>query len=669
MRNMDVLVLSGETGSGKSTQLAQFFVNEPWMAFDKPNGPAPCIVITQPRRIAAISLAKRVAKEMRVNLGDEVGYAVRFDNRSGPKTRIKFVTEGILLQEMLRDPDLKRYRMVILDEVHERTTGADLLLALIKAKVKSRAETAAQGKGHGLKMGVMSATIQVEPLVKYLDNAVPDGKQITFCYIEGRQHPVDTFYLAQPQKDYVEACLVQVMNLHYSEPMPGDILVFLPGQEDIESLGRLLQDLQPAIEAQSEVPHMWVLPLYGGLSKSAQEQVFEKNPLKTRKVILATNIAETSLTIPGVRLVVDTGLMKSKQFRPSLSLESLLVTPISRSSADQRKGRAGREGPGKCFRLYTKQTYESLPEFSVPEIKRVELSQTVLALAARGVTNFTDFDWIDRPSKDSLERAIFHLHCLGALAQGKITPLGKQMAGYPLEPTQARVLIEAFKPENADVKDDVIDILAAVSTENLLLNLPLSMSDEKREEVYEARKPFMRREGDHIFFLGLVRHYNSLSTRSERNEWAKKCYANTKSLNTVQEVQKQLHGLHPSAKRGSSPQDINTDRTIPPERAEKVLKVLLVGFFSNTALLAADGSYKTIMTSQRVKIHPSSCLSPSAYVSEHEDLRAQRRKPPAVMYNDYVFTTEPFARCVSGVSDAWIQAAMPGTLARNGGSS
>lgn len=579
--NKDVLLLVGETGSGKSTQVPQFLAAEPWCT--------KCIAITQPRRVAAISLARRVAEEMGTPLGSaspasKVGYSVRFDTSVSPSTKIKFLTEGMLLQEMLRDPSLSQYSAVIVDEVHERSVNVDLIMGFLR-NVLSGVEKSR--KGDKLKVVVMSATADVESLFKFFsagykstqhlsngtavtdtesswsgistsedDKAVFKSKKdskangmaivhpneqektrtisvtdlstdrITTCYIEGRQFPVKIMYLPEPTTDFVEAALKSVFQIHYKEPLPGDLLVFLTGQDTVEALERLINEYAAGMGP--EVPKLLCLPLFAALPQSAQQRVFQPRPPNTRKVILSTNIAETSVTVPGIRFVIDSGKHKLKQFRNRLGLDSLLVKPVSQSSAIQRSGRAGREAPGQCYRLYTEKDFLGLDKRTAPEILRTDLASAVLTMKARGVDDVINFPFLDPPPRDSLEKALLQLLQLNALNEdGSISETGRNIAKLPLSASLGRVLIAAAEPEN-DCLLDAIDIISCLSVENIYLHL---VTEERKEEAEQARRELYRREGDHLTQLATVQGY--AAENADRKAWAERHFVSHRAMQNV----------------------------------------------------------------------------------------------------------------------------------------
>jgi ATP-dependent RNA helicase DHR2 len=638
LRKNNVLVLTGETGSGKSTQVPQFLASEPWCT--------KCIAITQPRRVAAISLARRVSEEMGTFMGSQsptakVGYSVRFDNATGPGTKIKYLTEGMLLQEMLRDPVMSQYSAIVVDEVHERSVNVDLILGFLKSLLYEIEDGGRGTRKHPLKVVVMSATADVESLVKFFeDSQAPVSstkppriqRQISTCFVEGRQYPVKTVYLTEPTQDWVESALKIIFQIHYKEPLPGDILVFLTGQDTIEGLEKLVNDYAEGMD--KEVPKLLTLPLFAALPQHAQQLIFQPTPYRTRKVILATNIAETSVTVPGVRYVIDCGKSKIKQFRNRLGLESLLVKPISKSAAIQRQGRAGREAAGQCYRLYTLDGFKTMDERTTPEILRCDLSQALLTMKARGVNDVLNFPFLDRPPREALEKALLQLLHLQALADdGTITETGLNIAKFPLTPTLGRVLVEAAKPE-CDCLLDVIDIISALGVENVFLNI---VTEERKEEAEEARRELYRREGDHLTLLVTVQQYAEEQT--DRKQWCEKHFVSHRAMQNVMNIRKQLQQQCVQLKLLSGSDEHET--SAPSEaRSQAILQCMLRGFISNTARLMPDGSYKTLMGNQTVAIHPSSVLF--------------GRKVEAIVFNEFLFTSKAWARGVSTVQLDWM---------------
>lgn len=666
LKQNDVLVLSGETGSGKSTQLPQFLLESEWCS--------KCIAVTQPRRVAAISLARRVAEEMGTPLGSsspssKVGYSVRFDESTSPSTRIKYLTEGMLLQEMLRDSAMSQYSCVVVDEVHERSVNVDLLLGFLKQLVQG----VNKRRKTPLKVVVMSATADVQSISRFFQEPLlvsriqhaADGEngndagagteaswdglseagedeppeaqeqQVSSCHVEGRQYPVKLSYLDKPADDVIQASLERIFQIHCKEPMPGDVLVFLTGQETIQSLQKLVEEY--AVNLTADYPKLLVLPLFAALPQNAQQRIFQPAPPNTRKVILSTNIAETSVTVPGVRFVVDTGKAKIKQFRNRLALDSLLVKSISRSSADQRKGRAGREAPGQCYRLYTQIGYEKLEKDAQPEILRCDLSQAVLTMKARGVNDVLGFPFLTPPPREAMEKALLQLLQLSALNEnGTISPTGRKIARLPLTPALGRVIIEASA---AACLSEVIDIVACLSVENIFLN---TETEEVREQAAEARAQLFRRSGDHLTLLAAVRAY--ASERTDRKVWAERHLISHRAMQSVMDVRKQLRAQCLQAKLLPSGTSFDSDdgvKSVDEEQTDTILKSFLRGFGNNVARLCPDGSYKTFVGNQTVAIHPSSVLF--------------GRKGEAILYNEFVFTNKAYARGVSTIQLRWVE--------------
>ncbi|KAK0271209.1 Salivary acidic proline-rich phosphoprotein 1/2 [Friedmanniomyces endolithicus] len=662
LRDNDVLILSGETGSGKSTQVPQFLLDQPWCKFPGK------IAVTQPRRVAAISLARRVAEEMGTPLGSsspasKVGYSVRFDESTSPSTRIKFLTEGMLLQEMLRDASLSQYKCVIVDEVHERSVNIDLILGFLKQLQTRRKD---------LKVVIMSATADADSLQRFfaaqiLEDTQHDPKpvssdsrangepemdaddaswhgfgdedqrsssNIATCHVEGRQYPVITRYLDNPTEDTIEAALHRIFQIHCKEPTPGDLLVFMTGQEAIQSLQKLVEEY--ALGLTTDYPKMLVLPLFAALPQAAQQLIFQPAPRNTRKVILTTNIAETSVTVPGVRFVVDTGKAKVKQFRNRLGLDSLLVKQISKSSADQRKGRAGREAAGQCYRLYTEEAYKSLDKDSTPEVLRCDLSQAVLTMKARGVGDVLRFPLLTPPPKEAMEKALLQLLELGALDEhGNISPIGRKIARLPLTPALGRVIIEAATSE-MDCLVEVIDIVACLSVEHIFLAID---TEEGREKAQVARRQLLRRQGDHLTYLAAVQAY--AAEQSDRRRWVDDHMISHRAMQSVMDVRKQLTAQCRQAKLFTTQKAHSATDEATQER---IVKCFLRGYSSNVARACPDGSYKTFAGNQTVAIHPSSVLF--------------GRKVEAILYDQFVYTNKAYARDVSVVQLRWLEEAL-----------
>ncbi|KAI1640393.1 helicase associated domain-containing protein [Biscogniauxia mediterranea] len=650
-KDNDILLIVGETGSGKSTQVPQFLCDEPWCRKKKVQvesnmvNVGGMIAITQPRRVAAITLAGRVAREMGTPLAPRqegsVGYSVRFDHVVPKGTKIKFLTEGMLLQELLRDPNLRQYSAIIVDEIHERSVDVDLIAGFLKQILAS--DKAGRG-GIPLKVVVMSATADVEKIQEFF-NPQDVHSSMQLLRIKGRQYPVEIHHTDRPVPDIQEALVKQIFDIHQQEPLPGDILAFLTGQEEIEAAQRLIEEHSATLA--SNVPKLQAFPLYGQLSIQAQQDAFR--PVKqayTRKVVLATNIAETSVTVPGVRYVIDCGKAKVKQFRARLGMESLLAKAISKSSAIQRTGRAGREGPGKCYRLYTAETYESLQEADLPEILRNDILGAVLTMKARGINDVLSFPLMDSPDVDSVEKALLQLLFLGALASdGTITEVGRKLALFPVSAPYGRVLLAAAEPEY-DCLLEVIDIIACITSGENIFHQLQAEDDATREDVEEHRRELYRREGDILTYLTTMQRY--AAENADRIDWCRRRRINVRNMRQALSIRQQLRGICARERLLPlpPPPDPQPFAPLPPERADVLLRCFLRGFALRTALLAPDASYVTVQDRHVVAVHPSSVL------------HGQRRE--AIMFLEHVFTQKNYAKKVSAVQADWIVEAMGG---------
>ncbi|KAJ6786865.1 hypothetical protein PWT90_00006 [Aphanocladium album] len=650
----NVLVLVGETGSGKSTQVPQFLAEEPWCKRQKVKlagysdevNVGGMVAITQPRRVAATTLAHRVAQEAGTPLGKgrkegKVGYSVRFDHQVPKGAKIKFLTEGTLLQELLRDPYLRQYSAVIVDEIHERSLDVDLLVGFLKQILIAGPECRG---GVPLKVVIMSATASVEVIKGFFDDEEilkHSRKGVEVLRIKGRQYPVVVQHESRPVADLQDALLKRIFKIHTEEPLPGDILAFLTGQEEIEVAQKLIEEYSATLA--SNVPRIKAVPLYGQLSIEAQREAFLPVKSKfTRKVVLATNIAETSVTVSGVRYVVDGGKAKIKQFRPRLGMESLLAKPISKSSAIQRTGRAGREGPGKCYRLYTESSFDSMLLADLPEILRNDVLGAILTMKARGIQDVLAFPLMDAPETEAIERALVHLHFLGALSDdGSITSVGETMAKFPLSAPLGAVLLVAAKPEY-DCVLEAIDIISCITAgEDIFLSVH---SEEGQEEVEESRKELQRREGDIITYLTTMQQYTA--ENSNRYEWCKKRKLNIRTMKQALNIRRQLRGMCVKEKLLSEapPADPQPFTPVPPERADAILKCFLRGFALKTAMLAPDASYVTSHGKHVVAIHPASVL--------------HGQKKEAIMFLEHVYTNKNYAKKVSVIQATWIAEAL-----------
>ncbi|KAG6833214.1 hypothetical protein H0H87_010277 [Tephrocybe sp. NHM501043] len=530
IKEHQVLIVVAETGSGKTTQLPQYLHEAGYTA----NGMK--VGCTQPRRVAAMSVAARVAEEMGTKVGYEVGYSIRFEDCTSDKTVVKYMTDGMLLREFLTEPDLAGYSALIIDEAHERTLSTDILFALIKDIARFRPE---------LRILISSATLNADEFSTYFDGAPA-------FYIPGRQFPVDIHYTPQPEANYLHAAITTVFQIHTTQPK-GDILVFLTGQEEIEACHENMQETSRALG--NKIGELVICPIYANLPSEMQAKIFEPTPDGARKVVLATNIAETSITIDGVVFVIDPGFVKQNSYNPRTGMSSLVVVPCSRASANQRAGRAGRVGPGKAFRLYTKWAFSNeLEANTVPEIQRTNLGMVVLLLKSLGINDLIGFEFISPPPGETLMRALELLYALGALNdRGELTKLGRRMAEFPVDPMLSKAIISSEKYSctdevyylSLDCRIGYVLKLALVQVLTIISMLSESGSlfyrpKDKKLHADQARQNFVRPGGDHFTLLNVWEQW------AETNYSQQFCYEQFlqfKSLSRARDIRDQLAGL------------------------------------------------------------------------------------------------------------------------------
>lgn len=601
-----VLIIVGETGSGKTTQIPQYLHEA---GYTKDGLKVGC---TQPRRVAAMSVAARVAEEMGVKVGNEVGYSIRFEDATSDKTILKYMTDGMLLREFLTEPDLGAYSALMIDEAHERTLHTDILFGLVKDIARFRPE---------LKLLISSATMDAQKFAKYFDDA-------PIFNIPGRRYPVDIHYTPQPEANYLAAAVTTIFQIHITQPR-GDILVFLTGQEEIEAAELNLQET--ARKLGSKVPEMVICPIYANLPSELQSKIFEPTPPKARKVVLATNIAETSLTIDGIVYVIDPGFVKENVYNARTGMESLVVTPCSRASANQRSGRAGRVAPGKCFRLYTKFAfYNELDDSTMPEIQRTNLNSVVLLLKSLGINNLMEFDFMDAPPAETLIRALENLYALGALNdKGALTKLGRQMAEFPTDPMLARAILAADKH---GCVEEVLSIIAMLGESASLFYRP----KDKKMLADSARARFTVKEGgDHFSLLNI---WNQWVDSDFSYVWARENFLQQRSLTRARDVRDQLAKLCDRVEV--------TITSVGAQDLVPVQKSLTAGFFPNAARLQKGGdSYRTVKNSMTTYLHPSSTLF--------------QVNPKWIIFYELVLTSREYMRGNLPIQAEWLAEAAP----------
>ncbi|KAJ6810187.1 putative pre-mRNA-splicing factor ATP-dependent RNA helicase DEAH5 [Iris pallida] len=591
-----VLVVIGETGSGKTTQVTQYLAEAGYTVRGK-------IGCTQPRRVAAMSVAKRVAEEFGCRLGEEVGYAIRFEDCTGPETVIKYMTDGMLLREILVDENLSQYSVIMLDEAHERTIHTDVLFGLLKKLMKRRTD---------LRLIVTSATLDAEKFSGYFFNC-------NIFTIPGRTFPVEILYTKQPESDYLDAALITVLQIHLTEP-EGDVLLFLTGQEEIDHACQSLYERMKGLG--KDVPELIILPVYSALPSEMQSRIFDPAPPGKRKVVVATNIAEASLTIDGIFYVIDPGFAKQNVYNPKQGLDSLIITPISQASAKQRAGRAGRTGPGKCYRLYTESAYRNeMSPTSIPEIQRINLGMTTLTMKAMGINDLLSFDFMDPPSPQALISAMEQLYSLGALdEEGLLTKLGRKMAEFPLEPPLSKMLLASV---DLGCSDEILTIIAMIQTQNIFYR-----PREKQAQADQKRAKFFQPEGDHLTLLAV---YEAWKAKSFSGPWCFENFVQSRSLRRAQDVRKQLLTIMDKYK---------LDIVSAGKNFTKIRRAIAAGFFFHAARKDPQEGYRTLVENQPVYIHPSSALF--------------QRQPDWVIYNDLVMTTKEYMREVTVIDPKWL---------------
>ncbi|PAA85199.1 hypothetical protein BOX15_Mlig005237g1 [Macrostomum lignano] len=598
-----VLIIEGETGSGKSTQIPQYLYEAGYCRDGKKIG------CTQPRRVAAMSVAARVAQEMGVKLGNEVGYSIRFEDCTSDRTVVKYMTDGMLLREFLTEPDLGSYSVMIIDEAHERTLHTDVLFGLVKDIARFRPE---------LKLLISSATLDAEKFSTFFDDA-------NIFRIPGRRYNVDIYYTKAPESDYVDAAVVSVLQIHLTQPLPGDILVFLTGQEEIETAEEILKEKTRRLG--SKMRELIITPIYSTLPSDMQGKIFEPTPPNARKVVIGTNIAETSLTIDGIVYVIDTGYSKVKSYNARTGMESLLVQPISKAGADQRAGRAGRVRDGKCFRLYTAWTYKhELESQPVPEIQRTNLGNVVLLLKSLGINDLLHFDFMDPPPNDTLVMALEQLYALGALNhKGELTKLGRRMAELPCDPMLSKMILAS---EKYKCSDEIITIAAMLSVNNAIFYRP----KDKAIHADTARKSFYRPGGDHLTLLNV---FNQWKLANYSVQWCYENFIQHRSMKRARDIRDQFEGLL---------ERVEVDLVSCNSDSVPIRKAITAGFFYHTAKFSRDG-YRTVKHQHTVQVHPNSSVV--------ED------RPPWVIYFELVFTTKEFMRQVVEIDPRWLLEVAP----------
>jgi ATP-dependent helicase HrpA len=607
IRRHPVVIVSGDTGCGKSTQI-------PKMCLEAGRGVTGKIGCTQPRRIAAITIAGRIAEELAEDVGASVGYKIRFTDRSSPEAYIKVMTDGMLLAESQKDRFFNEYDTLIIDEAHERSLNIDLILGILKTLLRRR---------NDLKVVITSATIDTEKFSAAFDNA-------PVVRVEGRMYPVETLYwppdAESAEMGYVESAVAAVEKIRMREPS-GDLLVFMPTEQDIREACDLL--------AARNWSRTFILPLFARLPKGQQKRVFARS--RGRKIVVATNVAETSLTIPGIKVVIDTGLARIPRYVPRTRTTSMPISPISKSSADQRKGRAGRMENGVCVRLYEEADYAARPAFTIPEILRSNLAEVILRMLSVNLGDIRAFPFVDPPREKSIQDGFDTLVELGAIkGKGKrphLTPEGKVMARIPIDPRIARMMLEA---DREGCTQEVAVIASALSIQD-----PRERPLEKAEAADRAHRVFYDIDSDFLTYHRIWDHYHRhLEQAGTQNQMRKYCKAHFLSYIRMRE----WRDIHDQMLSILKDQGITCKKSRPP-RAEdegyaRIHRCILSGYLSNIAM-RKEGPFYTAARGKEVMLFPGSALF---------------KKPPAwVVAAEMVKTSRLFARTAARMDPGWVE--------------
>lgn len=624
-----VTVVIGETGSGKTTQLTQYLYEEGFGSNLEQLGKNRMIGCTQPRRVAAMSVAKRVSEEMNCKLGDEVGFAIRFEDKTNPrKTVIKYMTEGVLLREILVDPNLDKYSCIIMDEAHERSLNTDVLLGLFKMLLTRRKD---------LKLIVTSATLNADRFTRYFGNA----PQFT---IPGRTFPVDVLFSKSGCTDYVETAVKQVLTIHLqnsakSNNNDGDILVFMTGQEDIEVTCELLQE---KLDLLDNPPPLDIFPIFSTMPADLQKKIFNKTNLERRKVVVATNIAETSLTVDGVKYVIDTGLVKSKVYNPKLGMDMLQVIPISIANAQQRSGRAGRTGPGVAYRLYTERSAEEQMYLQpIPEIQRTNLSNVMLQLKSLKIEDVPNFPFLDPPPKDLLSCSLYDLWGIGAIDNcGELTQLGQSMSRFPMEPALSKLILLSCNSE-FHCSEEIIIIVAMLSVPSVFYR-----PKERANEADAIREKFSISESDHLTLLNVYNQWKSHSEKPQMNmkrltNWCSRNFFHSKSLLRARDIKNQLLLI----------MEKNRLKLLKSRSDEDIRKCLCAAFYQQLAKImkinignTGNSEYIHLRHNyMKMFLHPTSALNGGTSMA-----------PTYVVYHELILTNREYMSCVTSVDPLWL---------------
>ncbi|KAF8332542.1 P-loop containing nucleoside triphosphate hydrolase protein [Amanita rubescens] len=600
-----VTIIVGQTGSGKTTQLPQYLMEAGWA------NEGNVIACTQPRRVAATSVSTRVAVEMGVLLGQEVGYTIRFEDVSNKdSTRILYMTDGMLFRQVMLDPLLSRYSVVMIDEAHERGIYTDLLLGILK-KIRR--------KRPSLRVIISSATLDVASLLEYFSD---DDSEATVISLEGRMYPVEVAYLEEPVQDYTEKAADVAWSINLQQERSGDILIFLTGREDIDRCLQSLMERIPTLPKNASRPLL--LPLHAGLSTDDQLKVFEPAQRGFRKIIAATNVAEASVTIDGVKFVIDCGFVKVRIYNPTTTIASLAMVPISVASAVQRAGRAGRTSSGICYRLYPRSTFDTLPSTTPPEITRTDLMMPILQLKSLGIDDVMKFEWITSPPTESMLRAFEGLVAAEMMSDdGRLTSVGERAAEFPLDVGFARMLLRS---RDFQCGEEILTIIAVTAVQDIFI-----IPEGAQGAVAELeRRKFTAEEGDH---LTLLNAYNAFVRYGKSSNWCRSHALSFRALSRAVSIRSQVQRY---MKRFGIPlESCEGD-------AKRLRKCLVTGYWRNIAKWVPDGTYRSLQGNKVFHVHPTSVMF--------------TRKPRTswVIYHDVEETKKAQINIITEIEPDWL---------------
>ena len=607
LKSNQVIIVQSPTGSGKTTQL-------PVILHEAGYSQTGTIAVTQPRRIAALSVSEFIAKQLKTKYPGLVGYKVRFEDKTDPTTKIKIMTDGILLQEMKLDPYMSKYSVIMVDEAHERSLNIDFALGLLKRILAVR---------HDFKVIVSSATMNAENFSRYFGNC-------PIINIETQTFPVAMVYDQPESKPTttteagVEAILGKIektIDRVLDNKETGDILVFLPGE-------KIIKDCMQRLYNSTFRNKIHIVPLYGRLPKEEQERVFDNAPFGKKKVVLSTNIAETSITINGITTVIDSGLAKLNFYSPKTFTSSLVETPVSRASCSQRRGRAGRTCEGTCYRLYSRKDFESRQEYTTEEIYRTDLSEVVLRMAELGITEFEKFDFISPPGHEGLVGAVNTLNMLGALEKdGSLSSIGKLMVQFPLEPRISRIIVESIM-RYPNVMEEVLIASSFLSAQS-----PFVLPVGEEMDARQAHHSFRDMQGDFVAYVKMLRTYSEMKNKEA---FCKKNYLDERVMAEIQNIKIQLEEI------------VSQKLQLPVlsnGNMEDYLCCIGCGMIQLVCVREGRENYRSL-TQDHISIHPGSSMF--------------KANPVYIVAGEIVRTSRMFAMSVSPLTKKILEQISPG---------